>query len=354
MELLFMSKLNYFKAISLAVASLAVLSLSGCAKLGMKNYLSSESSDQQTVSGDKYADHKHAHAHNMQNPEEGSLTHSHTHSVAHAHSHKYVSSRDESQTLGFLKPGYKMPEAPAYKHVEEKKVVKKKHKVKKVSTRAVAKPSEAHDAYKTPVMSTPEVSTQEHKQVEIGKPITPVAEDVKKDIPQQPNVSRDAVPAVTVPTEQSTEIPTTPNNAPATQEGSNKSNPVAPTTQESAAAPSTQAVNANSDAASKDFGAVSVKALDFPEAETEIPATAMSMMQKTVNDLKANQSANVKIESYGYSSAGNAAEARRNSLQRAIKIRKFLIDNDIAASRISVDAVEATAEQGNKVQIIIQ
>jgi len=91
--------------------------------------------------------------------------------------------------------------------------------------------------------------------------------------------------------------------------------------------------------------------IDYSESSIDIPSEGVTMLEQIANDLKQNLSKNVKIQSYAFSKDGNATEARRNSLQRAIKVRKYLIDKGVSASRISVNAIEDINNKLNKVEI---
>lgn len=94
--------------------------------------------------------------------------------------------------------------------------------------------------------------------------------------------------------------------------------------------------------------------IEFQEDDVELSATNTTIIENLINDLKASTTLVAKIHSYGYSSSGNSSEARRKSLQRAIKIRKFLIDNDISPSRISVNSIDDSGNTTNKVEIMLE
>ncbi len=91
--------------------------------------------------------------------------------------------------------------------------------------------------------------------------------------------------------------------------------------------------------------------LEYTSNEVEMSVVNMATLSSVVSDLKSSQNLKAKIHSYAFSDSGNMSDARRTSLQRAIKIRKYLIDNDISASRISVNAIEDSNSRMNKVEI---
>jgi outer membrane protein OmpA-like peptidoglycan-associated protein len=97
-----------------------------------------------------------------------------------------------------------------------------------------------------------------------------------------------------------------------------------------------------------------MSALQYTDNDIELKAEHMAMLDKIIADLKSDASKTVKVQSYGFSKSGDAIEARRNSLQRAIKIRKYLIEKDVSASRISVHAIEDSSNTQNKVELQIE
>lgn len=97
-----------------------------------------------------------------------------------------------------------------------------------------------------------------------------------------------------------------------------------------------------------------IAALDYLDSELEIAAQKQPVLDAIVEDMKKDPNKIVKIQSYGYSKDGNASEARRNSFQRAIKVRKYLIDREISASRISVNAIDDAANKLNRVEIMFE
>jgi hypothetical protein len=100
--------------------------------------------------------------------------------------------------------------------------------------------------------------------------------------------------------------------------------------------------------------ATKVANLEYSSTEVEMSPLNIVALSSIVNDLKTSQTLKAKIQSYAYSQDGNMSDARRISLQRAIKIRKYLIDNDINASRISVNAIEDSTSRLNKVEIQLE
>lgn len=80
--------------------------------------------------------------------------------------------------------------------------------------------------------------------------------------------------------------------------------------------------------------------LEFTKDATELDAAHKITLTSIANDMKASAGLSIKVNSYAFAQGAELSEARRIALQRAIKIRKTLIENDIAPTRISVSTFE--------------
>lgn len=265
---------------------------------------------------------------------------------------KFTTQRDQSQTLGFLQPGYKLPQpkqAYVYKG-ENKPVVHHKKKVSKKTTEEVKKQPVMQDAYNKPqaetVTQTPAAEMTSPVMPSSSTPATPI----QPATPVQPSASTDVAPATSV----APATPATPSAAMTEQKADagavantamhtgTSAQPIAPTA--APTAPTSQP--------SVMMG--SATSLNFAENEVDLSAQSTATVDKVIEDLKANPNKNVKIESHAFVASGSTSDARRNSLQRAIKIRKYMIDKDIAPNRISVNAIEDANTKMNKVDITLE
>lgn len=80
--------------------------------------------------------------------------------------------------------------------------------------------------------------------------------------------------------------------------------------------------------------------LEFSKGMTELDSAHKLSLSSVGIDMKANQSLSIKVNSYAFAQGSELSEARRIALQRAIKVRKTLIEQDIAPTRISVSTFE--------------
>lgn len=92
--------------------------------------------------------------------------------------------------------------------------------------------------------------------------------------------------------------------------------------------------------------------LEFQESEIDISSPNSNLLNKVVETFKANNNKNIKLQSFAYlKDQTNSIDARKTSLQRAIKVRKYLIDNGVNASHISVNAIEDINNKRNEIKI---
>ncbi len=217
---------------------------------------------------------------------------------------KFTSARDKLQTLGYLPSGYELPKPtkPYKAEHHHKKHAKKVHKpVKKESTAHKA------EAMKAEVKS--EVDSMKEALVEKSEPAKKEASQAAASaLPDNPGMKA-GIPPV-----------------------------------ESAAESASASVVMEASRSS----------LNFAESELELSDANKDMLNKIASALKADAKKSLKVESYAYLASGAASDARRNALERAIKIRKYLIEQDISASRITVNAVEDVNMKMNKIDLILE
>lgn len=316
---------------------------------------------------------------------------------------------DMVQTLGFLKPGTTLPtptvpydyEKERKKEIERKqkrKLAQKKRREAAAKARAEAKARAAAENSRVEEVTKSEeapVAVQEQKP-DLNKiiteeqtmknlpstmpksenkpldttpnaapiaPVSPVSPSTQSSSPAQPRKDdkstdpRAEAPKVESPTEKIAELKSESASSLEAkveeQVAKVEAAPSAPVassetkTEQVAKAESSSAITASTTVGR-------IAALDYTDSELEIAVQKQSVLDAIVDDMKKDPNKIVKIQSYGYSKDGNASEARRNSFQRAIKVRKYLIDREISASRISVNAIDDAANKLNRVEIMFE
>ncbi|MBL27054.1 MAG: hypothetical protein CMM50_05820 [Rhodospirillaceae bacterium] len=86
--------------------------------------------------------------------------------------------------------------------------------------------------------------------------------------------------------------------------------------------------------------------LTFASGDQSLPGDATSALASVVAQLKSDDSARAQLMAYAEGDAATASAARRLSLFRALKVREYLIEQGIKATRIDVRALGANAEEG--------
>jgi hypothetical protein len=93
--------------------------------------------------------------------------------------------------------------------------------------------------------------------------------------------------------------------------------------------------------------------LNYINTEVDLSTTNLEILNTIVADMKSNTNLIAKINSFSSVKNGTIPEARRIALQRAIQIRKRLIENDISPLRITINSTENQDNTANKVEIIL-
>ena len=94
--------------------------------------------------------------------------------------------------------------------------------------------------------------------------------------------------------------------------------------------------------------------LEFNQTDVDLSNDHKTALLELAGKLKEQNNFMLKLQSYASVASSDIAEARRISLQRAIKARKFLIENDINPNNISVNAVEDNVNKSNKIQLTME
>jgi len=84
--------------------------------------------------------------------------------------------------------------------------------------------------------------------------------------------------------------------------------------------------------------------ISFGAGGSELPYSARGDLDKIIDTLKQSSAARVQLLAYAAGTDEQASQVRRLSLDRALAVRKYLLDQGIASSRIDVKAL------GNKVE----
>ncbi|MDF3047025.1 MAG: lysophospholipase [Candidatus Midichloriaceae bacterium] len=287
----------------------------------------------------------------------------------------YSSVSDKIQTLGYIPSSTELPEAkPVIVKEQPKKIHRKakKHNARKVdaynssnkdqaSTKKVVHaeeidknmtsesvPAVDQTTNSVAVTNEPVAHKQVEKSIKVDAPSsTSTSAPTPTPAPANPVTSPAVVDSVPVPVAPVVPTPT-PTPAPVPIVAPTKVEPSA------SAAPAAPMPMPNEMSLANSNNVVSVgrmATIDYSDSSIDIPSEGATMLEQIAADLKQNASKNLKIQSYAFSKDGNATEARRNSLQRAIKVRKYLIDKGVSASRISVNAIEDINNKLNKVEI---
>lgn len=97
-----------------------------------------------------------------------------------------------------------------------------------------------------------------------------------------------------------------------------------------------------------------VYVLLFAEGEIELNEENKMTVVNVTTELMNRPDTIARINSLGYVCSGSAADSRRASLQRALKVRKLLIENDINPNNISVNATEDLECRCNEIEIRVE
>ncbi|MEQ8585380.1 MAG: OmpA family protein [Thalassobaculaceae bacterium] len=93
----------------------------------------------------------------------------------------------------------------------------------------------------------------------------------------------------------------------------------------------------------------------FPSGQSQLPADAGSKLDPVVARLKQDDQLRVQLMAYADGDQDGANKARRLSLSRALAVRAYLIDNEIASTRMDVRALGNRADEGpaDRVDLVV-
>lgn len=86
--------------------------------------------------------------------------------------------------------------------------------------------------------------------------------------------------------------------------------------------------------------------LAYGTGDEALPGDASSALAPVIDQLKSDDNARAQLMAYAEGDAATASAARRLSLFRALKVREYLIEQGIKATRIDVRALGANADEG--------
>ena len=84
----------------------------------------------------------------------------------------------------------------------------------------------------------------------------------------------------------------------------------------------------------------------FPAGQSQLPGDAAGKLDPLIAKLKQDSGLRVQLMAYADGDQEGANKARRLSLSRALAVRAYLIDNDIASTRMDVRALGNRADDG--------
>jgi outer membrane protein OmpA-like peptidoglycan-associated protein len=82
----------------------------------------------------------------------------------------------------------------------------------------------------------------------------------------------------------------------------------------------------------------------FSAGNAEIPDDAKTRLDAIITQLTANERERLQLVAYANGTANEANQARRISLQRALEIRKYLMERGVPATRMDVRALGNRSE----------
>lgn len=124
-----------------------------------------------------------------------------------------------------------------------------------------------------------------------------------------------------------------------------KSEPAQPVSAPAVAATSAAAPSASPPPSAQSAGGDTTR-IAFPSGQSQLPADAGGSLDPVVARLKQDDQLRVQLMAYAGGDQDGANKARRLSLSRALAVRAYLIDNDIASTRMDVRALGNRADNG--------
>ncbi|MDF1792759.1 MAG: OmpA family protein [Thalassobaculaceae bacterium] len=150
-------------------------------------------------------------------------------------------------------------------------------------------------------------------------------------------------PSVPAPTKSASAAPPPPPpEMPKKEEVVQTSAPAAPA---ASTAPSSSSQSAGGD----------TTRIAFPGGQSQLPGDAAAKLDKVISQLKQDDGLRVQLMAYANGDQDGANKARRLSLSRALAVRAYLIDNEIASTRMDVRALGNRSDDGpaDRVDLVV-
>lgn len=144
--------------------------------------------------------------------------------------------------------------------------------------------------------------------------------------------------------------PPPPPTVPRTETAQPASAPAAPAMAATSGSASTPAPAPSSQSAGGDTTRIA-----FPGGQSQLPDDAAAKLDPVIARLKQDDRLRVQLMAYADGDQDGANKARRLSLSRALAVRAYLIDNEIASTRMDVRALGNRADDGpaDRVDLVV-
>lgn len=144
--------------------------------------------------------------------------------------------------------------------------------------------------------------------------------------------------------------PPPPPAVPRTETAQPTSAPAAPAVAATSGSASTPAPAPSSQSAGGDTTRIA-----FPGGQSQLPDDAAAKLDPVIARLKQDDRLRVQLMAYADGDQDGANKARRLSLSRALAVRAYLIDNEIASTRMDVRALGNRADDGpaDRVDLVV-
>lgn len=93
----------------------------------------------------------------------------------------------------------------------------------------------------------------------------------------------------------------------------------------------------------------------FPAGQSQLPSDAKGQLDRVISQLQQNDGLRVQLMAYADGDQDGANKARRLSLSRALAVRAYLIDNEVASTRMDVRALGNRSDDGpaDRVDLVV-
>lgn len=205
------------------------------------------------------------------------------------------------------------------------------------------KPAPAQVSQPKPAAPQPTASKPQQTAAAAPTPPPPPPAPSSNSTAKSGSVAAPPPPSVPEPTKSASAAPPPPPPAmPKKDEARQTSAPTVP-----APAPAPQP---SSQSASGDTTRIA-----FPQGQSQLPADASAKLDPVISRLKQDDRLRIQLMAYANGDQDGANKARRLSLSRALAVRAYLIDNEIASTRMDVRALGNRSDEGpaDRVDLVV-